>query len=224
MAIHKGNFWRVRGVLAYEPYMIYPVTMKEYLSLEESSESYSDEEVLARSVATPSLFAILVRKYEEPFLRKALSIVHSPEEAEDIVQEAFTKIYLNAAKFEKQEGAQFSSWGYRILINTALTHYMKRKREGSQRADIDPEIFELIPDKNLRQFEKKELMDEIASVLTRMPAPFARALSAFFIEGKTQEEMADAEGVSVGAIKTRVHRAKAEFRKVYNAVTNNTGV
>ena len=51
-----------------------------------------------------------------------------------------------------------------------------------------------------------------------MPAVMARALSAFFIEGKTQEEMAKAEGLSVGAIKTRVHRAKKEFRRVYETL------
>lgn len=181
--------------------------------------AHSDEELLSLSLEHPSLFALLVRKYEAPFLRKAMSIVHHEEEAEDIVQEAFTKIYLNAKKFKKVEGATFSSWGYRILINTSLTHYMKRKKERGARIEIEPEILELIPDKNLEQFEKKELGDEIASVLGKMPDVFARALSAFFIEGKTQEEIAKAEGVSVGAIKTRVHRAKKEFKRIYNAIT-----
>jgi RNA polymerase sigma-70 factor (ECF subfamily) len=194
--------------------------MQEYLKDEPKSEEYSDEELLAASAMHPSLFAHLVRKYEDAFLRKALGIVRSSEEAEDIVQEAFTKIYLNAAKFHKQDGASFSSWGYRILINTALTHYAKRKREGSIRADLEPEIMELFPDKSLRQFEKTEAMDEVASILSRMPVPFARALNLFFIEGKTQEEMAAVEGVSLGAIKTRVHRAKKEFKKVYDTVTS----
>jgi RNA polymerase sigma factor (sigma-70 family) len=84
--------------------------------------------------------------------------------------------------------------------------------------ELDEEIWALIPDKNLRQFEKKELMDEVASVLSRMPAMFAQALSSFFIEGKTQEEMAREGGVSVGAIKTRVHRAKKEFKKIYESM------
>jgi RNA polymerase sigma-70 factor (ECF subfamily) len=190
-----------------------------YLSTED--QEMSDEEVLAASVSRPSLFAILVRKYEEPFMRKAQGIVREREEAEDVVQEAFTKIYLNAAKFKTVEGASFSSWGYRILINTALTHYAKKKRENGREVELDDEIWALIPDKNLRQFEKKELMDEVASVLSRMPAAFAKALSAFFIEGKSQEEMAQEEGVTVGAIKTRVHRAKNEFRKIYKAVTTN---
>jgi len=198
--------------------MIYPVTMSNYLS-EDASEERGDEELLAASVAHPSLFAHLVRKYENAFLRKARGIVHDEVEAEDIVQEAFTKIYLNAKKFKTVEGASFSSWGYRILINTALTHYMRRKRRGEVVAQLDEEIWALIPDKNLRQFEKKELQDLITSVVTRMSPLFARALTGFFLEGKTQEELAQQEGVSVGAVKTRVHRAKREFAEIYKTIT-----
>ena len=197
--------------------MIYSVAM-EYLSLEEKGEGMSDEEILAASISHPSLFALLVRKYEAPFLRKALSIVREQEAAEDIVQEAFTKIYLNAKKFKIVEGAQFSSWAYRIVINTALTHYAKRKRRSGGEVALDDEIWALIPDKNLRQFEKTVLLDEVATVLSRMPAPLAKALGMFFLEGKTQEEIAKQEGLSVGAVKTRVHRAKAEFKKIYETI------
>ena len=200
--------------------MIYPVGM-EHESLEERGAGMTDEQLLAASVSSPALFALLVRKYEAPFLRKALSIVRAPEEAEDVVQEAFTKIYLNAKKFKTVEGAQFSSWGYRILINTALTHYARAKRRGGAEFGLDEEIWALIPDKNLKQFEKKELQDLVASVLSRMPAPLSRALSAFFLEGKTQEEIAAQEGLSVGAVKTRVHRAKAEFKKIYETINTN---
>ncbi|MDE2071303.1 MAG: RNA polymerase sigma factor [Patescibacteria group bacterium] len=188
------------------------------MSLLEDSKERSDEDILALCTSHPSLFALIVRKYEAPFMRKALSIVRAEDAAQDVVQEAFTKIYLNAGKFKKQEGASFSSWGYRILINTALTHYARAKRRGDSTARLDDEIWALIPDKNLQQFERRELQDLIASVLSRMPGPLAAALNAFFIEGKTQEEIAGEAGVSVGAIKTRVHRAKAEFRKVYETL------
>ncbi len=201
--------------------MIYAVGM-EYMSLEDKGAGKSDEELLALSVSHPSLFALLVRKYEAAFLRKALSIVRDEEDAVDIVQEAFTKIYLNAKKFKPQEGASFSSWAYRILINTSLTQYQKRKRRGAMTAQLDDEIWQLIPDKNLRQFEKKEFMDEVASVLSRMPAPLAKALSMFFLEGKTQEEIANEEGLTVGAVKTRVHRAKKEFKNVHDKLQNET--
>lgn len=199
--------------------MLYSVVMAGYL--EEEGRERSDEELLAESVAHPALFALLVRKYEQPFLRKARGIVRSEEEAEDVVQEAFTKIYLHAGKFKKQEGASFSSWGYRILINTALTHYAKRKREGLSSAHLDEEIWQLVPDKDLRQFEKAELVDEVASILTRMPGPLAKVLGMFFLEGKTQEEIAQAEGMTVGAVKTRVHRAKQQFRHLYQLLTTH---
>ncbi len=194
--------------------MIYAVGMESF-----GKEERSDEELLALSITHPSYFALLVRKYEAAFLRKAVSIVRDEEDATDVVQEAFTKIYLNAKKFKTVEGAQFSSWAYRILINTALTQYQKRKRRGAVTAQLDDEIWQLIPDKNLRQFEKKEFIDEVASVLSRMPAPLARALNLFFLEGKTQEEIAQEEGLTVGAIKTRVHRAKKEFKKIYETLS-----
>jgi RNA polymerase sigma-70 factor (ECF subfamily) len=208
-------------VIQGEHNMLYSVAMKEYLTEESESvaKPQSDEDILLASVHAPSLFAHIVQKYEEPFLRKAMSIVHDEREAEDIVQEAFVKIYMNARKFKVVEGAQFSSWAYRILINTALTHYAKRKRHMGQSVELDEEIWQLIPDKNLRQFEKKEFVDEVASVLSRMPPLFAQALAAFFIEGKPQEVIAKEEGVSIGAIKTRVHRAKKEFEKIYKTIT-----
>jgi len=200
--------------------MLYSVAMTDYLQ-ETEDVVQKDEDILVASLTHPSLFAKLVRKYEAPFKRKAMRIVHDEKEAEDVVQEAFVKIYLNARKFKVVEGAQFSSWGYRILINTALTHYMKRKKEWMVRADLDPEILELLPDASVEEFGKKELSDEIASVLVQMPPLFARALTAFFVEGKPQEEIAKIEGVSVGAIKTRVHRAKQEFERLYRAMSNN---
>jgi RNA polymerase sigma-70 factor, ECF subfamily len=202
--------------------MIYSVRMGYLDEVPGEATELPDEQILAQSLRHPSIFAKLVDKYEAAFLRKAMSIVHDQEEAEDIVQEAFAKIYMYAPKFKPVEGASFSSWAYRIVVNTSLTHYMKRKKEKGGRAELEPEILELLPDKDMRQFEKHEITDEVASVLTKMPEPLARALASFLIEGKSQEQIAKEEGASVGAIKTRVHRAKQEFKKIYNLINNKT--
>ena len=87
-----------------------------------------DEELLRKSLDDPRLFGVLIDRYQTAFLRKAIGIVRSREEAEDITQEAFTKIYLNAGKFQKLPGIEFKSWAWRILVNTALTHYRKLKK------------------------------------------------------------------------------------------------
>lgn len=178
------------------------------------TESESDEEVLARSIRFPSAFALIVDRYESAFLRKAMSYVRSKEEAEDIVQEAFAKIYLHAGKFRTVEGASFKSWAYRILINTSITHYQKRKREGHQSVELEPEHFESLPDTLSQTHEHEELREYVLSVLSRLPDQFARILHLHFVEGKPHKEIADQEGLSVPAVKTRVHRAKKEFRKV----------
>jgi RNA polymerase sigma factor (sigma-70 family) len=186
-----------------------------YLDEEVTSiDTRSDEEILSLSLSYPSQFSILVEKYEDAFMRKALRILHAQEEAEDAVQEAFTKIYMYAPRFKTVEGASFSSWGYKILINTCLTKYQKKKKESGVRADLDPEFYEMLPD-GVDTKGERELRDEIASVLVRMPESFATALTKHFIDGKPHEEAAREEGVSEGAIKTRVHRAKREFEKIY---------
>lgn len=187
----------------------------EYLSEDTGAkEERSDEELLALSLSQPVLFAQLVSKYEAPFLRKAERILGEREAAEDVVQEAFTKIYLYANRFKKQEGASFSSWGYRILINTALTKYQKRKRDRGATIELDPEVYEGLAD-SIDVSGERELRDEIASVLVRMPQPLAAALTKHFLEDKPHEAAAQELGLTEGAVKTRVHRAKKEFKKIY---------
>ena len=82
-------------------------TKKQKPSLLEWDETpiteQKDEVVLERSMEHPALFRILVDRYQDAFLRKAESIIHSREEAEDIVQETFTKIYFNARRFKTVE-------------------------------------------------------------------------------------------------------------------------
>ena len=177
-------------------------------------EGSSDEEVLALSIKYPHQFEVLLLRYQDAFIRKAESIVRSTEEAEDITQEAFAKIYLNAARFKVVPGASFKSWGYRILINTALTHYQKRKREWQGSAPLDPEFYEALPDTTMRQFEKLDAREYMISVLSKMPEHLGRILSLHFLDGKPQKEIAQEEGMSVGAVKTRIHRAKKEFKKI----------
>lgn len=172
-----------------------------------------DEEILSLSLKHPHIFEEIIKRYEVAFIRKAESILHNREEAEDIVQEAFTKIYIYAGKFEVKEGASFKSWAYRILINTSFTRYQKLKKEKGARANIDPEIFETFGDFKTRDFEKQEVSDYVFSVLSKIPEHLGRVLHLHIIEGRPQEEVAEIEGISVGAVKTRVHRAKKAFKK-----------
>lgn len=176
-------------------------------------QQISDEEVLAISVREPEHFKIILERYQDAFLRKAISILKNKEDAEEVVQETFSKIYLYAEKFTVQEGASFSSWGYRILMNTSFTRYQKLKKDWNNLQKLEPEMYETLPDTKTEQFEKFEMSDYVVSIFSEMPDKLARILHKHFIEGKPQKDIAEEEGISVGAVKTRVHRAKEAFRK-----------
>lgn len=176
----------------------------------------SDEEILALSVTDPDMFSVLVDRYEEAFLRKANQIItYDAEAARDIVQEAFVKIYLNAAKFKIQEGASFKSWGYKILINTCFTKYKKLKNERVFLNDLDPEIQELVPSKaDMDSFEQKLDTDYVLSLISKLPVILGRVLRLYSVEGKSQKDIAKLEGISLGAVRARIHRAKKEIKKM----------
>lgn len=197
------------------------------MSLLSDAASYAqmkDEEVLEKSLKHPSLFAVLVDRYEEAFLRKAEGIVRSREEAEDIVQETFTKIYFNARRFQPQEGATFRSWAYKILVNTTFTHYQKVKKRTGTRVDLDPELWDILPDPAGNFYDEDSMRDYVASFLARMPSQLAKPLKLHFLDEYSQKEIADMEGTTVSAVKTRIYRAKAEFRKLLDKESRQSPV
>jgi len=175
-------------------------------------DDWDDEKVLYASRSQPWLFVVIVRRYEEPFLRKAKSIIFNPLDAEEVVQDAFTKIYIHADKFEPQAGAKFSSWAYRILMNTAFTRYQKLVKEGQRFTNIDPEFEQFIGEQKLHSgFEEKR--DGIERVLDKLPGHFAKVLRLHYLERWSHKDIADETGENVGTVKARIHRAKEAFRK-----------
>jgi len=183
----------------------------------DSPKERSDEDVFLASRAQPYLFSIILDRYQDAFFRKAKQIVKTDEDAQDVVQIAFTKMYLHSARFTPQGEGSFKSWGYRVLMNSAFTQYQKLKR--SRGIALTDELEEILPDmKELSAAENKELVDYVGSVLIRMPDNLASVLGKFFLEGKSQEEIAKEEGVSIGAVKTRVYRAKEAFRNVLSSL------
>jgi len=182
------------------------------LTTDENIRNKSDEDILRRVQAEPWLFTALLERYQEPFLRKAKTIIFNEQDAEEVVQDAFTKIYMNADRFEVREGAKFSSWAYTILINTALTRYQKCVKEGKRTMLLDDEYMQLIGEsKGHSAFEQDR--DAIERILEKLPGHFARVLRLHYLERWSHKDIAADEGESVGAVKARIHRAKAEFRK-----------
>lgn len=218
--LRGGNDLRGDGVImSSAPRIVQIVLMMAYIEKIEGGDgkqnmAMKDEEVLRASLGEPALFEVLVEKYQEPLLRAAWRIVRSREEAEDIVQEAFVKMYKNAEKFEKLEGIEFKSWAYKVTINTAITHYRKLKK-GEVLVE-DPAVFEE-PEAEFADVRFSTVSDAkavVAKVLDQMPLHLKSVLERYYLEDKSYKTIAREENISIPTLKMRLFRAKRMFKKL----------
>ena len=176
-------------------------------------DNNKDEEILTLSLEKPSAFEMLVDRYQDGFLRTATRIINQREEAEDIVQEVFTKIYLNAEKFREVEGGSFKSWAYKILVNTSLTHYKKQKKIRENFKELGPEFYEVVADTKEKNIEEESDMRlAVERALLEMPKNLQTVLRKYYLEDMSQKDIAGKERVSITAVKMRLFRAKKMFK------------
>lgn len=175
-------------------------------------EDRDDHEVLALSLIQPNVFEILVSRYERAFLNKILTITRDKEDAQDIVQDTFVKIYAHGGRFKLQENASFKSWAYRILLNTCFSHCKKKKRERDFVALVETEVLQSFGE--TADEERRLNLDHFLFIASKLPYSTARLLKKVMFEGKGHEDIASEEGMTVGAARTRLHRAREEFKKI----------
>lgn len=179
----------------------------------ETDTTISDEVILESSQERPALFSILVDRYQGPFFRLAQRVVHDRGDAEDVVQEAFIKIYRYAKGFRKGEDRKFSSWAYKIVMNTAITRYHKiRKRDWLIPEDTDPTAGEARVrfKEAMIEGETKEI---VRAVLEEMPQDLRVLLAAYYLEDKPYQVIAAEQGITIGALKMKLFRARKLFRR-----------
>ena len=190
--------------------------MRSYLDENEPDQldGIKDEEILKQSLNEPALFEMLVEKYHEPLMRAAWRVVRNRQEAEDIIQEAFVKMYKNAHKFEKMEGIEFKSWAYKVTINTAITHYRKLKR--GEFLSEDPTVYEESPGPLSDEpiLLKSDARAAVASALADMPPHLRSVLEHYYLEDKSYQAIAHEEGITISTLKMRLFRAKKLFKKI----------
>jgi RNA polymerase sigma-70 factor (ECF subfamily) len=81
-------------------------------------------------------FETLVQRYDRHVLRLALNLLHSPEDARDVYQEAFLKVYRNLHSFRLD--SSFYTWLYRIVTNVCLDHMRRRRARPEDQAPVSP--------------------------------------------------------------------------------------
>jgi RNA polymerase sigma-70 factor (ECF subfamily) len=154
-------------------------------------------------------FAELVRRHTNRFYRIAYRFVQSKETAEDIVQDAFLKLWEDPAKWRGARGNKFTTWFYRVVMNLCLD-WQKKKRpveldENLPLADERPTA-----DETMMQAEAQKILEaEIAA----LPERQRTALNLCFDEGLSNQEAADVMGLNLKALQSLIMRAKTTLKE-----------
>jgi RNA polymerase sigma-70 factor (ECF subfamily) len=161
----------------------------------------------------------LVNQYERKIFRLAKHITQSDEDAEDVLQEAFLKAYEHLPDFQGQ--SKFYTWIVRIAVNEALMKLRKRKSDRTVPLD---EPLDTGEDTVVREIavwdddpEQRYSREELAGILDEAVQSLRPAFRSVFvlrdIEEMSTEETADALGISVPAVKSRLLRARLQLRE-----------
>ncbi len=168
-----------------------------------------------------SAFETLVGRYERKIFRLAQNITQNKEDAEDTMQEAFLKAYEHLNEF--QGNSRFYTWLVRIAVNQAL---MKLRKRRPNQVSLDEEVDtgeELMPREvedwgpsPEERFKQSELAGILSSTIAELDPSFRIVFQLRDIEELSTEETAEALGLSVPAVKSRLLRARLKLRQKLN--------
>lgn len=174
-----------------------------------------DRDLMARLAAgDQGALAPLVERHYRRLYRIALAYLREREDALDVVQEAFVKAYQGAARWDGS--AEAGPWLSRITVNLAIDRWRRNKRRGQTFAPLaeDDHVASLadpraVPD---RAVATREARDRLAVALRALPERQRAVVVLRHYQDHSLEEIAQALGMSLGTVKSSLHRALARMR------------
>jgi RNA polymerase sigma-70 factor, ECF subfamily len=161
----------------------------------------------------------------------ATAMTHNPHDAEDLVQETYTKAYANFHQF--REGTNARAWLLRILTNTFINGYRRRQREPVRVSTAGVEDWQLTqggPDGDAAPRSAEDVaLDRLPDAtviraLQELPRDFRTAVYLADVEGFTYREVADIMRCPVGTVMSRLHRARSQLRSMLREQAAEQGI
>lgn len=174
-------------------------------------EGDSDESLMARiQRGDHQAFAILVRRHTQKFYAGAYRVVGDRYEAEDIVQDAFLKLWDKPQAWDAARGAKFTTWFYRVVTNLSIDR--KRRKRPVANSDVLEMMADAAPraDAALGDAQEREILERAIQAL---PDRQKAALNLCFYEGMSNKDAAQILGVGIKALESLLMRAKAALRE-----------
>jgi RNA polymerase sigma-70 factor (ECF subfamily) len=166
-------------------------------------------------------FNVLVERYQARLLNFVYRSTGDRERAEDLVQEAFIRIYRHLHRFDQTK--KFSTWAYTIASNLAKNELRNRSRNPlilfqaiRQSWDNDDRPLEW-EDNTYRPddlYRKRHLREMVETAVSELPEHHRVVFVLREMEGKTYEEIAEITGCNLGTVKSRLNRARNNFAQI----------
>jgi len=162
-----------------------------------------------------------VERYQRKVFSIAFGMVHSREDAMDLTQDAFLKVYHNLEQFEGS--SSFYTWLYRIVINVCIDHIrrsgkhvlvdyddrLQRDPDSSGDGALMPSTLGIDPGHTLG---RKELLEQIDRAMKELSPIHKEAIILREVQGLSYQEMAEVMGVSKGTVMSRLHHARKNLQ------------
>jgi RNA polymerase sigma-70 factor, ECF subfamily len=161
-------------------------------------------------------FAVLVRRYERKLIRVLTRLVREPEQARDLAQETFWRVYMRLDRFDSAR--RFGPWLFRVGVNLGLDWLRSAKSEPPPPVSIDRTdrdgygTFEL-PDADPRT--QADLAQEVQFILGLMPVSYRAILILRDLEGFSSSEVAAIVGRREATVRWRLSKAREKFREIW---------
>jgi RNA polymerase sigma-70 factor (ECF subfamily) len=186
-----------------------------------TGDSHSDLALIERCKSgDTAAWDQLIHRYEKSVYKFAYSLCRNHEEAGDIAGQVFLRLYQNLHTFRNE--ASFTSWLFRIVRNTYLDLCVRPAHRGHLSLDAGPasdnepsagrDIMDPSPSPEAVCLEN-ETAQLLAKAIHHLPAYQRQVLRMYHTEGKSYEEIAEATGLSIGTVKSRLNRARTMLRE-----------
>lgn len=190
-------------------------------SADVARERAYDRELITRAAAGDQrAFRELVGRHQRRASAVAFGIVRNPEDAREVVQDAFVRVYKHLGDFAGQ--ASFSTWLYRIVVNLAIDALRRRSPgtavELDDRTDLDGAPEELVPYRGegdpFSSLDRRRLVDHMQSALDELPPYHRTVILLREVEGMSYEEIATTMGISKGTVMSRLFHARRKMQRM----------
>jgi RNA polymerase sigma-70 factor (ECF subfamily) len=158
-------------------------------------------------------FGYIIKTYQNKAFGVAISIVKREDDAKDVVQDSFITAYSSLTNFRND--AKFSTWFYRIVVNTSLQFIKREKRKDELAGEYSITDDEKTAFNNaIGQLQKQDLKKLIKRVFEKIPAKEALILQLYYIDDQSILEIEEITAFTNANVKVLLHRGRASFYKM----------